>query len=410
MKTPNFNQSLFTTLIFSLFFTACIKLDTDLKTKLDIHTLTIPPKLAVSATLDGESGHFSIFLSEGRALAGYVSYANEIIIRDGEIRLFEDDKLIMSEPGPIDMSYIAPNLQDENGNPIEPHFWYRFEKYGISTRPGNVYRLEVEVDGYETVTSSMTMPAAPVVAASMDTTVMVIKNWTRSQDTGGGVSSFDNRHYYLSDEVWEGGFWPLSVHLTAPEPNAQNYFALNLFGVQSSVNDNSGNVKDAERPLSLGVSDISVLEGNPDLEAQTGGLLDTDYADFYLFGYLPFLMNDNTFSGKTASFTFHSWAEVTCTRKLNINPNPNVPGPGPDQYELVYVKRSINLRVKHLPESTFKYYRSQALQRQRVGFFTEPVNVTGNIKNGYGYFSVYNSVSINLLEYELGTWVYRPNR
>ena len=382
MNTPNINQSLFTTLIFSLLFTACMKLNTNLKTELDIHTLTFPPKLAVSATLDGESGHFSIYLSEGRALAGYVSYTNEIIIRDGEIRLFEDDKLIMSEPGPIDMSYIAPNLQDENGNPIEPHFWYRFEKYGISTRPGSVYRLEVEIEGYETATATMTMPAAPVVSVTMDTAVMVIKNYSQSFNaTFDSIVSWKNigRHYINQPNgSTDVGFWPVSVNLTDPNPKESNYFAV-------------------EMNYGVGVSDFSILQDNPDLEVQRGGIVGTNYADFYMFG--TFLMSDRTFSGKTAPLTFYSIAENTT--------NPNIDDPRfteNPEYEKLILNRTTSIRILNLHESIFRYYRSQAMLQKRVGFFTEPISIFGNVKNGYGNFAVFNATTVPLLEYEYVDW------
>jgi len=394
MNTQNINQSLFAILIFSLLFTACIKLDTDLKTEMDINTISFASKLAVSATLDGERGDFNIFIAEGRALCDHVPFRKEIIIRDGEIRLFEDDKLILTEPVPIDMFYIARSgNDDENGNWINatPQYWYRFNKSGISTRSGSVYRLEVEIDGYETATAVMTMPSVPVVTASMDTTVMVIKHWSPLYPNLNVFSTtqLPFRHYiYLPDGSYEGGFWPVSVHLTDPNPNENNYFALGTF----NYTEKFGNMRGG-----IGVSDVQILQDNPDLEAQKGGLADTDYSDFYFFS--PLFISDRSFSGKTAPLIFFSISES--------NSDPYI-----DHlfyienhcYEKAVVRTKTFLRVQHFPESTFKYYRGQALQRQGVGFFTEPVTITGNVKNGYGYFNVFNAVSIQLLEYDYEHW------
>jgi len=75
-------------------------------------------------------------------------------------------------------------------------------------------------------------------------------------------------------------------------------------------------------------------------------------------------------------------------------------------YERVKYHLETYLRVQHFSESTFRYYRGQVLQRNRVGFFTEPVTITGNIENGYGHFAAINAVSIKLLEFEYEDYRY----
>jgi hypothetical protein len=47
-----------------------------------------------------------------------------------------------------------------------------------------------------------------------------------------------------------------------------------------------------------------------------------------------------------------------------------------------------------------KYYRSLALQSTGTGFFTEPVNIIGNIENGYGGFMVHSVREFPLLDDE----------
>ena len=66
-------------------------------------------------------------------------------------------------------------------------------------------------------------------------------------------------------------------------------------------------------------------------------------------------------------------------------------------------------RVNHISKETFKYYHSLAAQRLGVGFYTEPVLIFGNIKNGYGMFSVFNSLKVNLLEIEKNGYLYIGN-
>ena len=351
-------------------------MDTELRTELDIKTFDFPPKLAVSATLDGEKGDFRIFIAEGNALASYTYPNRKIIVRDGEIRLFEDDKLILSEPGPIDMSHITPGgYMGEDGIWVNtpPYYWYRLHKSGISTRAGSIYRLEVEIDGYETVTSTMTMPAAPVVSATMDTSIIFTKNF----DYGYGS--------------YEVKFWPVSVHLTAPDPNVHNYLALDIidYNKEEGMENYYGN-------LQIGVSDISILQDNPDLEAQQGVLVSSE--DFYLLNHL--IVSNIAFAKKDAPLTFYSMVANTSASRIN---NPYYVD-NPD-FEKVKYRHEVFLRIRHFSESTFRYYRGQTLQNNnRADFFTEPVTITGNIENGYGHFAVINAVSIPFLEYEYEDW------
>ena len=372
-------------ILISLFFlTACDS---------DMPTISFPPKLAVTATLDGGSGIFTLLLSQGNSLADYAEprSENREIIRNGEIRLFEDDKLIFSEPGPFDLSFVDSYLIfDENGQStrVEGKVGFRFEKSDISTRPGSVYRLEIEVDGFKTVTASMTMPSPPVVTASMNTTVQE-------------RITFAHRGSYLGYEIWdiilpiyiwnEMDFWPVSVHITDPNPNERNYFVLEIQRKQSGFSEFI-NYKLDYTASSIGVSNLSILQDNPNIEASEGGLKETDQAAFYQFWPLPLYMSDITFPGKSASLTFYSEVE-----RKNSYPDYVVDDP---EYVKVLMHHTTTLHVRHIPTETFKYYRGQLLQRVGVGFYTEPVVIAGNIKNGYGFFSVYNSTSFQFLEYE----------
>ena len=378
--------------IILIFFTAC---NSDLKTELDLHTISFPPKLAVSATLDGESGIFTLFLSEGNALADYAKprSPDKEIIRDGEIRLFEDNTLIFSEPGPFDLSFIDHHLeQDENGvyYAVQVRHGYSFEKNGVSTRPGSVYRLEIEVEGYKPVTSSMTMPATPVVSASMDTTihVNVLYHDTKSYNMRSG---FYRALYYNPSGIYYNyeNTWPVTVHFTDPDPTERDYFVLEIKRSQRAVNYDSK--YDTSSSFGIGVSDIAILQDNPNIEAAEGKPSDFNYAIYYAFHSL--VMSDISFSGKNASLTFYSAVERT-------TPYPYPPSLTEDP-ELVKIlfHHTTTLNVKHISTETFKYFRSQLMQEAGVGFYTEPVVIAGNIENGYGFFSVFNSVSFQFLEY-----------
>ena len=371
-----------------------ISCDFEMKTELDLHTISSPPKLAVSATLDGGSGIFRILLAEGNALADYAEpqSRDKEIIRNGEIRLFEDNILILSEPGPFDMSYISDHhIQNDDGryDVVHSKIGCRFEKTEIFTRVGSIYRLEVEVDGYETVTSSMVMPAAPVVSASMDTTIL--EHMTLIYNRGGYYyNGYDIRNDLKDNALtypFQMDFWSISVHLVDPDPNERNYFALEF---QDNQHFSQHNEKFIASIIS--VADISILQDNPTIEVKEG----RPHADFYSFTG-PLLISDITFSGKNTSLKFY----------LGIEPEFF-----PENWEnMEFVKNithhTLTFYVKSIPPETFKYFRKQLLQQAGVGFYTEPVVIESNIINGYGYFSVFNSVSFQFLEYETEQYAWR---
>ena len=382
--------------IFVCFFllTAC---DGDLKTEF---TISFPPKLSVSATLDGGNGVFNLWLSEGNALSDFAEplHPNKEIIRDGEIRLFEDNTLIFSKPGPFDMSIIETNtIMGEDGWFVPARRGYSFEKTDISTRPGSVYHLEIKVDGYETVTSSMTMPVAPNVTASMDTSVQVSMMLTHQS----GYQSLYQKYQYVPIVEWpdfEALLWNVTVHLTDQYPNVRNYFAL---GIRRDGHFFDWNRLFALEDWSIFVSDISILQDNPNIEVFEGGVIGMNYADLYMFRSL--VMSDITFSGNNATLTFYSPVERITPEPPWWIDDPVLTEQYPIERELFH--RTTTLSVKHFPEETFNYYRTQLRHKAGVGFYSEPVFIQGNITNGYGFFSVYNSTSITLFEYDIEEYV-----
>ena len=158
-------RSLSVFLFFSI-FVAC-----DLTKELDIDFPSLPPKLSVTAILNGGSGVFEIRLMEITSIAEKYEFTKDNI-RNGEIRLYEDGELIFTLPGPFDMSKKITSQGDgwkwgKNG--------YYYVTGGMDTRAGSDYRLEVDVEGYPMAVAASVMPTAPVVSANMDTSVQVIK-------------------------------------------------------------------------------------------------------------------------------------------------------------------------------------------------------------------------------------------
>jgi len=355
-----------------LFLVAC---DFTMEKELDIELIGFQPKLSVTSILNGGSGIFDIRLMEGTSLAE-TYYRNIEIIRNGEIRLYEDGELILSIPGPFDMSRKITDHGDEwnfgqNG--------YRYVTDGMNTRQGSVYRLEVDVEGYPMAVSTSMMPMAPVVSANMDTTVQIImKNIKEIAGGGYSLSQLNNNWKQKTPDR----YWPFSVRVDVP---GVNNFILDIIKYDRIENINRGTF------WGIGGSDVSMfLEYGMDFELFGG-----EKIDLYLFSLL--MTNDFTFSGKEATRNFYTAVpEIRNNQEydeLYLADHPDI--------EKIITQHSLTLRVRNITPATYQFYRSLSLQVSDSGMFAEqPTFVVSNIEGGYGSFAVYNTTSIQLLEWE----------
>jgi len=372
MKTINaFNNFLRTAKIFILrysifncvlFFVAC---DFTLIKEIDIKFPDRLPGLSVTAILNGNFGVFDIRLID----QSYIR--TKEIICDGEIRLFEDGTLILSIPGPFDMS---KEITDRGWGWNMGRNGYRWIRGGISTHPGSVYRLEVDVEGYPMAVSSSVMPKAPVVSAKMDTSVQVSKK---------NVKEISNAGYWLAqmnliwNENYPDRYWPLSVSVDASDVN--NHFALDVIYINT----------DDYRAFSMGIgsSDVSILLS----EGMEGEFLNNEHVDMYLF---PMLITKNL---KDVSNNFY-------VAVVDISDHPthdNLYLEEDQNLEKIITQHVLILHVRNITPATYQYFRSLSSQFDDTGVFSEqPVNVVSNIEGGYGSFAVYNTTDITLLEWE----------
>jgi len=352
----------------------------------NVDFLAFPPKLSITAILDYENGMFDISLMEGRSLADYARLVeiNKENIRDGEIRLFEDDALILSIQGPFDMTYYRGDyaLQYQNRKN-----GYRSILTGMNLNPGSVYRLEAEVEGYPLAISAATMPVAPEFSANMDTSVQSIRNNVRE------IYSLDyGKQDVTRNKTLPDKYWPVSVRITDTDPNVINYFALDIHKMEYTFTGNTftGGINNNWK---IGSSDATTLLDVNTEELQFGG----DPIDLYLFSML--LTNDIVHSSENAARIFY-----TPVAEIQNDPKDDDSHPEDDpNFEKITTQHSLSLRVTHIPPDVFRCYRS--LMQNATGWFTEPVPVVSNIENGFGVFSVLNSYRVNLLEWETYEWL-----
>ena len=227
-----------------------------MKTELDIDSIAFPPKLCVTAILDGGSGTFSIVITEGRALADYKKprLPEKEIKRNGEIHLYENDKLILSEVGMFNLG----NRYENHGAMYNSRLYrgHCFDAEGIATHPGSTYRLEVKVDGYKTVTSTSAMPALSVVSATIDTSVILKRETIKKFSSLEGWSSdgYSSNNYY----------WPVSLQWSE-RPAGRNYYALEMLNDATVIEGNTADRITYRTNYGICVGDLSKLQDNPEV-------------------------------------------------------------------------------------------------------------------------------------------------
>ena len=391
-------KKLLSTVSIFIFLSLCVCCDSMIK-EIDIKSATFPPKLCVTASLDGASGMFSILLHEGRAIADYKEPRpdGQEIKAYGTIRLYEDDIEIVNETGLFDMT-IGYYQQDGMGSTRRERGGHRFEAT-VAAKPGSAYRLEVEVDGYSPIKSTSLMPFPPDISASIDTSsVIVIKNKIR-------YYSMDKEAYDLGVSDYAGhwmnkDFWPVSLQW-GKRTAERNYYAVEILYTTGTLEENPNS---SLYSPGVFVSDLSQLQDNPEVEidnSQRVNIDPTNSPDMYHFETL--LMSDIGFTDNNASLNLYQ-------EKLKPYHLPPLSPEEIEQYQLEEVTTqhhtAYKVRVRQITPATFKYYRSLVMQSTGIAFFTEPVNIVGNIENGYGVFSEFNAATINVLDYHYATYSY----
>ena len=374
----------------------------ELKTYLDYKPGEYPPKLSVTALLDSENSSMYISLMEWRSLADYAAAETFYYFFDfgknheGEIRLFEDGRLIRSKQGTFN-TFTDASTYTASSYPVIQNVDY-YELSGIDIKPGSIYRLEVELEGYPMATSTAVAPIAPVVSASMDTSIQVIRNHVREAYSMGylwelGLAwkkliDHTNDPYVLYPLTWQetlpDKYWPVSIRIADPDPDNMNYFALEIC---KSENTTDGTVSEIKHyNWGIGTFDASALLAY-NLEYMLSGV---EANDLFLFSILP--TSDLDFSVESNLRT--CYAGVVEIPNDNVSPYRDNP-----DFKEITTFHSLSLRVTHIPPAVYRYYRSLSLNKD-AGMFSEPINVISNIENGYGIFSILNSTKVTLLEWE----------
>ena len=350
-----------------------------LKKDLDIKQADYPPKLSVTAVLDADMS-FKLWLSEAKSLASFDGSIDESVQRVVSVKLYEDDSPIFDY---CRMVYFGGASVYFGGTTS-----VYLDTVVVEMQQGNTYKLTVEVDGYETVTSTAVMPDMPIIdQVSIDIFNMIQKKNVieiESLNSGGGYwGGYSDSYYGIK----------LSLADNSPLPD---YYSFEVQPVFKSHEQTTSTDYPIYLPKpDIGVSNTVLVQDNPDVEA-IGFLGDLGESyDLYLFDLM--LISDISFSGKTANLDlFMPKNEMV---PFYYQQKDRVPDYNPDRDgEEIVPNVDVNLLVKHITKETFRHYRTLAMQNQGLGFFSEPVSVSTNIENGLGCFSLCNSRQILLYE------------
>jgi hypothetical protein len=331
---------------------------------IDVDQAEFPPRLSVTATLDTDSGRFTLMMKEAHSSAYYKTFQSnqKEIVRNGTVRLFENDVKIDSIPGPFDLSVMSYN---KNG-------YYR-SITGISAVAGRTYRLEIDIEGYDKATATAIMPDEPKISdLAVDAAHPVQKGNVKHISSLESSSYADYNTYYM----------PFSLNIADNTP-APDFYSFQLeYYVKTKYQGDDFDYEDTVI-INIATSNLVLIQDNPDVESQDI-LMEGENVDLYSFDLMMF--TDATFADSNARLDLYS-PYNGIPEQFEYLPDPSINKV--DRYTLL---------VRHHTQEAFRQYRSMAFQLAGIGFFTEPVYITSNMENAYGGFSVQNTRRIVLDE------------
>jgi hypothetical protein len=345
--------------LFPVFFAVLFSGCDSMMTYIDVEPANLPPMLAVSATINTDSS-FYISFTEARSIGSYRNWRpeEETIIRKGKIILYDEtgkDTVVYEESEGFDMSLRS----DISG--------YANMYYYLQFAAGHTYRLTLDIEGYPIATATAVMPESPRIEQATINTYKTL-HFNKAYK----IEPFNPNTFEVSSIDCN----PLTLRLTDNSLQRDYYMAYldmnNVYNYRAVI----------------AISDRAVIQDNPDIEASQ--MFMDNEADAFLFNKM--LFSDMSFANTTGTINL-----LIDKSYLNQYDDKYPEPPCDEEYRVL---ATISLCIAHLTENAYAHYRSIALQKAGMGFFSEPVSIVSNIENGYGCFSAINTVQIKIAEYE----------
>jgi len=339
----------------------------------DVDTGAFQPKLAVDAVMDIYNNSFNVTISSTTPAIGWQISKP---VGKGNLKLFENSKLIYSVAFDPDKDKIKPDEQLEYGLGSDGSVF--LQSYDLQFTVGNSYRIEIDSEGFESVFSEEKATNGLVFGpAAIDTSTTIEKDFRRIDYLDfsyfySGYGPNSNRNFYH----------PVEIHISDTEPE-KNYYSLSLITYPPATYG-------SYRPM-LYTTDRTILIEHPSLN-QT----DAAFSDQVTSAY--------GFSNYIASDMFFTEGKIKHSFLININ---GIKSYSYDEAKKLYPNRDIilkqhtvQLRAKNISEGAYQYFKSIKQQYYSDGPFMEPITIPSNINNGYGYFSIESTTTIILYQYE----------
>ncbi len=370
----------FSVIVFILsFFFSCSDF---IKKDIEIEMADNTSKLVVFAGLEDDL--FYVYLNLSNPISTKKTSLKSSV-KDAKVKLFEEDKLLFEITEPDDFFYDPVGA----GYDIKYDAPYRFNLYPYAVRKdvkitsGKNYRIEVSLNGYSTVTSTVTAPETIDIEDITLTTSSVIRpNRNR-------IAYAENLqpNYMQSDE-----FFQLDINLN-DNPSQKDYYLIEAFEVQSSnktIADFYANTSNVQR-LAIATTDRMLIRENPIITASES--LSDPEKNTFVFGQL--VLSDLSFQGKKQNMKLLMSPGLvkqdnSCERLEKMGYNPEY---------IKHIDYRLVVVVKHICPDSYEFYKTFISQSEELGFFTEPVSTFSNINGGYGCFTVSSTKQFTLQEY-----------
>ena len=216
--------------------------------------------------------------------------------------------------------------------------------FGDSTlQAGETYSLQVSAPGFETIRATDTVPK-PV-----PTSVLSYRALASSRSDSGDSVEFS-----------------LKLEIQDP-PGEENYYQVSMYRIYTGRGASRSEVY-------LSTKDPSILADN-----SVDGL---PFEEGNFEGSAPYF-RDTLFDGRTHEIELSTDFDSEIQLAGDFDSEPDLSG--------------IHLQVLHISEAYYEYLKSARLHDfTRDNPFAEPLNVYGNVENGYGIFAGYSSRTFEL--------------
>ena len=355
-----------------------------LKKEIEVEGIDENPKLVVSATL--EDNLFCIYLGLSTPIVTQQTYHSSEVVKNAVVKLYEEDELL-----------LEITEQDEYPQPhYDPNYLYLFPytlREDIRVTPGKSYRLEVTLEGYPPVTSTVIAPQEPEIEnAYIVTTPFVDKVFDLVERDYNRIAFAENLQMNYNYNQCSS-FFQLNMTLT-DDPSKKNYYLIEVF--ETALPDAKiYDLQMSQRQL-IATTDRILIQDNPEVVANQW--LNEPEKNTFAFGQMT--LSDISFQGKKQGLNLLI-SECGLNYKDNYCDYFERNGYNPawfyrTEYRLVAV-------VKHICRESYDFYRTLISQsgEDDLGFLSEPAIIISNIEGGYGCFSVASTKQITLLNYDV---------